>query len=297
MTTDTIDGLVGHLGQLPVFFIAGLPRSGTTWLQQLMNAHPEVLCLGESHYVNELVPSLYKVLSHYTKTRARGNITWAPGVVGPQPPHMGPIFRAAFAALAAANIGEKDPARLVTVGEKTPDNLYNSESLWRTFPQARIIHIIRDPRDGAVSGYARFRSRLPEDMTMFDYVNAYSTDWVRRINKVRRTAEGRPYFELRYEDLHADVMGWATRVFAYVGAATDEASVRAAVDAASFETLSGGRKRGEKDQQSHYRRGEVESWRDELTAQEAAIAERNAAPLMAELGYPLVAGGNAPSKG
>lgn len=292
---DSIDAVIRRLNDLPVFFVAGLPRSGTTWLQQMLNAHPQMLCLGESHFMNDMVPELYQVLWKYTKQRAKGQRTWAPGVVGPQPAHMGPVFRMAFAALAAANLGDKDLTKLVTIGEKNPDNLFYAERVWRVFPEARMVHIIRDPRDGAVSGFARFRPRLPEDMTRVQYVDAYSKDWVTRITTARDASAGRAYMEVRYEDLHADTLGRAAEIFRFIGVSDEPADVSAATEASSFERLSGGRKKGEKDAASHYRRGEVGGWRDELSEEEVRIAESNAGAMMTSLGYARTADPDLPT--
>jgi hypothetical protein len=32
------------------FFVIGMPKSGTTWLQLLLDAHPEIQCHGESQF-------------------------------------------------------------------------------------------------------------------------------------------------------------------------------------------------------------------------------------------------------
>ena len=282
---DETEALIKRLYDLPVFFVAGLPRSGTTWLQQMLNAHPELLCLGESHFINDMVPGIYNLLWKFTQARKNPDRTWAPGVVGPRVEHILPVIRTAFAALAAANLGDTDLTRLRAIGEKNPDNLYNAERMWRLYPEARMIHIIRDPRDGAVSGFARFRARLDKTLTRPAYVAAYSKDWAARLTKVREVARGHQYLEIRYEDLHADTSARAAEIFRFVGVSDDPADVAVATEASSFERLSGGRKQGEVDQTSHYRRGEVEGWRDEMTAEEIAAAEHAAGRMMAAMGY------------
>src|SRR4051794_8577553 len=35
---------------IPVFFIVGRGRSGTTWLRSILNSHPEILCWGEGRF-------------------------------------------------------------------------------------------------------------------------------------------------------------------------------------------------------------------------------------------------------
>lgn len=273
------------LGALPVFFVGGLPRSGTTWVQQLLNAHPQVLCLGESHFFNDMVPALAKVVRGYSQRRAEGQNTWAPTVAGPDSTAMIPMFRTAFAALVQANLEGRDARQLVAIGEKTPDNIMLLHRIWGTFPEARFVNVIRDGRDGAVSAYIRFRAKLPEDMTQLDYVRAYAEGWVKRIGEARARARGHHYVEVRYEDLHADPDAQAARLFEYLGADSSPATVRQALDTASFEKLSGGRRRGEEDRASHYRRGEVGGWAQVLSAAEIEAFEAVAGPLMDDLGY------------
>lgn len=274
------------LSALPIFFVGGLPRSGTTWVQQLLNAHPQLVCLGESHYFNDLVPALVRTLQGYGKRREEGKGTWAPSVRGPvATPLLSPMLHAAFIALVQENLDGRDPAGLKAIGEKTPDNIMQLKRIWSMFPGARFVNVIRDGRDGAVSAYIRFRSKLPADMTQEDYARAYAEGWSGRIREARALSRGRRYHETRYEALHADPVGEAGRLLAFLGAESDPETVRVALDTASFEKLSGGRKRGQEDTASHYRRGEVGSWAEVLTPIEVEAFESIAGPVMDELGY------------
>lgn len=279
-----------RLGSLPVFFVGGLPRSGTTWVQQLLNAHPQLLCLGESHFFNDLVPSLLDVVNAYGARRAESRDTWAPTVRGLEPRSLGPMMYAAFIALVQANLGGRPVEPLVAIGEKTPDNVMRLAQMWSIFPNARFVNVIRDGRDGAVSAFIRFRSKLPEEMTQLDYARAYARGWSARIRDARKAAVGKPYIEVRYEQMHADPDGEAGRLFEFLGASSDPQVVSDALRAASFEALSGGRKRGQQDPASHYRRGEVGGWAEVLSEQEVQAFEAIAGPMMDELGYARAAG-------
>ena len=283
---DICDDVHTRLLSLPKFFVGGVARSGTTWTQKLLDAHPEVLCLGETEYASNLVPGLYDVLKKYSAQRQRSLIAGAPGIRGPEAEQFRPIQQVAFAALAAANLGDKTLDRLVAVGEKTPDNLSWMERLWWIFPSARFIHVIRDPRDAAVSAFIRFRDQLPQEYTREKYFDLFSRTWSERIRAARNLAEGREtYLEVRFEDLHADTAAKARELFRFLGASTDPGLVNAAVESASFEQLSRGRKAGDEDMTSHYRTGEVGAWNGALTTPELAIIERQARPLMDDLGY------------
>ncbi|NQW09994.1 MAG: sulfotransferase [Alphaproteobacteria bacterium] len=284
MATD-LDATIRRLEDVPVFFVGGLPRSGTTWVQQMLNAHPQVLCVGESHFFNDLMAGIGRAVLDYTSRRASGVGTWAPSAVGPDRARMLPVVRTAFASLASANLGDHDVERLVVIGEKTPDNVYQLHRIWAVFPQAKFIHVIRDVRDACVSAYIRFRAKLPADMDRPTYIGFYARDWMSRITSAREQAEGQDYLELRYEDLQLDTEAQMVRVFGFLGADVGSGVVADAVRVASFEALSGGRRRGEEDRQSHYRRGEVGGWRDELTVEEVALFEDIAGPMMRTLGY------------
>lgn len=273
------------LSRLPTFFVGGLPRSGTTWVQQLLNAHPQVVCLGESHFFNDFAPALARVAHGYAKRRAEGHNTWAPTVRGPAGDIIKPVQRAAFVALVHENLEGRNPEDLVAIGEKTPDNLMLLHRIWWIFPSARFINVIRDGRDGAVSAYIRFRSKLPESMTQLDYAKAYGQGWAKRIKEAREQAKGRHYLEVRYEDLHADAEAQSARMFSFLGADSTPEAVRKAIETASFEKLSGGRKRGQEDPASHYRRGEVGGWAEVLTRAEVEAFEAEAGPMMDALGY------------
>lgn len=278
------------LGNLPIYFVGGLPRSGTTWVQQLLNAHRQILCMGESHFINDLAPRLVSTVDAYSKRRAEGQDTWAPSVRGPARNLLGPMIYAAFIALAQQNLDGRAAADLVAIGEKTPDNVMRLNEIWGMFPRARFVNVIRDGRDGALSAFIRFRSKLPAEMTRLDYMRAYAEGWSQRIATARSIARNRAYHEVRYEAMHADPMREASRLFAFLGADTDEPTIQAALDAASFESLSGGRRRGQEDSSSHYRRGEVGGWSDTLSADEVAAFESVAGPMMDTLGYARAGG-------
>lgn len=84
-------------------------------------------------------------------------------------------------------------------GDKTPDYIENLNLLYRMFPHAQFIHIVRDGRDVALSNkYVHFGAQNPVVAAM---------EWDRRIKLVNQFAMKLPteqFFELRYEDFLAD---------------------------------------------------------------------------------------------
>jgi hypothetical protein len=178
------------LDDLPVFFVAGMPRSGTTWVQLLLNSHPHIMCMGESKFFGDLVPKLDPEFVAYNRRRGAGIGTWAPTVRGFSRTSLMEIYRMAFCELAKVNTDGKDLSFLKAWGEKTPDNLYQHKVITAIFPDARIIHVIKDCRAAAVSAFIRFSPALPPDLIRSEYLANFAVAWKERIENIRFEQQG-----------------------------------------------------------------------------------------------------------
>ena len=49
------------------FFVGGLPRSGTTWVMHLLDAHPRLCCVGEAGFFNVLGKGMSQMFSSYNE--------------------------------------------------------------------------------------------------------------------------------------------------------------------------------------------------------------------------------------
>src|SRR5215469_239696 len=61
-----LSDLVGLLSK-QLFFIGGAIGAGTTWLQVLLDQHPQISCRGEGHFVTFLVNGLMHVIEEYNR--------------------------------------------------------------------------------------------------------------------------------------------------------------------------------------------------------------------------------------
>ncbi len=132
----------GNQSQMPAF-ILGMPRSGTTLTEQILNAHPEILGIGERSHVAESLSLLPKIL---------GQNQAAPLelVSKLQPPHLAYLSARLLAQLDAL-VTQSNKQGVQRVVDKMPDNYLNLGWILTLFPQAHIIHAKRDVRDVAVS--------------------------------------------------------------------------------------------------------------------------------------------------
>ena len=109
--------------------------------------------------------------------------------------------------------------------------------------------------------------------------------------RVSRTVEDGPalfgegYAEVRYEDLLERPEEEIRRLLEFLGADASEKTVKTCVSSASFEKLSKGRKRGQEDPASFFRKGVAGDWRNVFTEEDKSIFKEVAGDLLIELGY------------
>ena len=172
--------------------------------------------------------------------------------------------------------------------EQTPETAYVLEAALIAYPQARALHIIRDGRDVACSlldlgwlsvaredaddaglsygSSARFWVESGREQEFVTVSDATRVAWAwRRYVTAARSVQSDRVLELRYEELVADPDGTATRVGAFLGVADVGAL------AAAF-------------RRAHGR--SIGRYRADLTPEQLADIEREAGPLLRELGYP-----------
>ncbi|HET6845212.1 MAG TPA: sulfotransferase [Anaerolineales bacterium] len=224
------------------FFILGHARSGTTLLMRLVRLHPEVHCDYQAHFFTRrpLLKSLVDSPEVEEWLRRKSN-RWNHGQ------DLSPVVLRA----AAEFILERDAARLGKriVGDKSPSSGIHGQSvrdLHDLFPDARVIYIVRDGRDVAIS--ERFRNFIEDsrflsrrDRQILDKLrrepaaftsgsdSLFSEEMLRRIargwatnvrevdSEARRLFR-RNYLSVRYEDLLEKPVREMERVWKFLGA-------------------------------------------------------------------------------
>lgn len=275
----------GYFG-VNVFFACGAPKSGTTWLQRILDAHPEVCCSGEGHFVRRFSAPVAKVVNAYNNSL---NVEAVHVYEGS--PYYGAISQSEFDDLVRnfilQRLSARAGARTRWVGDKTPGYTGHLDQLHRLFPAAKIIHIVRDPRDVAVSRMAyNHRAGRSEALTPGAeqhrlVVESAVQTWIEAVRAVDDFARVHPNLvhELRYRDLHVDPVGETERLFRFLGAPAERVLVEQIVAATSFEALSG-RKAGEEDPSSFLRKGVVGDWMTRLDAESAELISESCGELM-----------------
>ncbi|HXP73223.1 MAG TPA: sulfotransferase [Stellaceae bacterium] len=276
-----------------VFFLGGAVKSGTTWLQALLDAHPHVSCTGENHFVDCLSPTLKKSLEEYNRILLdpRGNTAYQ---LGKQPTlfDTAEYFYVLCTAMLALMLKQAGGRSVLAVGDKTTVNVQAFAQLSKLLPGSKHVHIVRDPRDGAVSGWHHVSRLFPDETrqkfpAMLDYVKHYADIWALEVGRGVAFGSQKPdrYLEIRYEDLVAQTAATLAAIFRFLGVDPGADVVQHCIKAASFETLSGGRARGQENPGSFFRKGVVGDWKTRLDPVSAEYVVATCGPLMTRFGY------------
>jgi hypothetical protein len=188
---------------LPVPFIVGVPRSGTTMLRLMLDAHSELAIPPKTMFLNLFLRSNCKQLSiHEFVYQLSDSPRWA--IFGFEPDElinaMGVILKKT-----SANIPELIRAHYQAYaqkqgktrwgGEKSGIQLKSMLEISLVLPEAHFIHIIRDARSVVLSLKKAY-------FTKNRNVVALANNWVTSITKAREKAQKLPhYVEIKYEDL------------------------------------------------------------------------------------------------
>lgn len=266
-------------------FIVGCPRSGTTWASWLVAQHPATVVSLHSGFLRELDRALDSL---DRPTRFGGRVVTVGGKASttalnellPRSELMAasrPLLQALLDAAARAN------PEACWVVEKTPENLLHADLVRAAFPEARFLHIVRDPR--AVFASMRMASRqwaYPGDLPSHPVAFARGA-WLEYLRQADRLATELPdrYLEIRYEDLLAEGPATLGRIFDWLELEVDEAFCQSALEASSIDRM-----RAEVEApKGFFRRGQAESWREELPRGHVRTIEYLAGERMRRLGY------------
>jgi hypothetical protein len=253
-----------------LFFVGGAPRSGTTWIQRLLDAHPEVSCGGEGFFLNQLAVPLNAMMAARSQALATKNATLFKDTGGfPLPASADTEHLAGTAILLALQqqMGAK-PCR--AVGEKTPENVFFFQRLKQLFPGAKFIGVARDPRDVLTSAWHLFH-KVPAGAdevgakTKFLKASFPSLAEGARVmlDLARRFPEDSVI--VTYEAMVLDPAPLVARMFRLLGVSDDPAIIATCLDRTSFAAATGGRPAGVEDRGAFYRKGVVGDWQSTLT--------------------------------
>jgi hypothetical protein len=287
----------------PMPVIVGAPRSGTTLLRFMLDAHPALAIPPETGFLMQaqFLPAqpdaarrdLFELITHFP---AEGP-TWDDfGLTCNQlrdaldqiePFDTSDGIRAFYRLYAAQQ-------NKVRYGDKTPIYSLHLDTIRELLPEARFVHIIRDGRDTSLS-------LRPLWFAPGKDIASLAAQWKRFVLSARASATPRDYLEIRYEKLLTDTDSVLREVCSFLDLSFDAAMLhyfertpKRLQQHVTRQTADGAVISHAQRLQQHTltmqppRRERINRWKSEMTAAEHAEFNTVAGDLLVELGYEVI---------
>jgi len=258
------------MSDLAIALIIGCARSGTSILGELVAAHPRVSFLFEAHAV------------------------WR--VAGPGPDESHRLVAAHATPSVRTQIREwfqRQRGAGAIVVEKNPRHILRIPFIRAVFPEARIIHVIRDGRDVACSlmpgiGGNEWRHLKPPSwrslLSTYSGVERCALAWKEILEIALEDLADVPHLEVRYEHLVEQPQQEAAAIVQYLGLPEAPQMLAFCRNIQDTTVRSYQAKRQSKwYRDDHERR--TGRWRKNLTATQQAAIQTTLEPLLRRLGY------------
>ena len=192
--------------KLPVF-IVGMPRSGTSLVEQILASHPQVYGAGELEDIHRMTVVLSNMLG--------GKTAYPQCVASVKRRHLDELAQRHLAMLG------KFTKTATRVTDKMPHNFMTLGLIELLFPSARIIHCKRDPIDTCLSIYGlEFTANHPYADSL-EHLGSYYLEYL-RLMEHWKTVLSVPVLEVQYEELVADQERISRQMVEFCGLPWDE---------------------------------------------------------------------------
>jgi tetratricopeptide (TPR) repeat protein len=192
----------GCHSSLPVFVI-GMPRSGTTLIEQILASHPAIHGAGELSDFDQLARQMCD---------AGGKAFRIPEDAGILRP--GDLLKLGEAYVAGL---QRLARRAERITDKMPANFLYAGLIHLALPRARIIHVLREPRDTCLSCYSKLFTAEQNFTYDLGELGRYYRKYAELMMHWRDVLPEGRMLEIRYDDVIADLEGSARRLVDHCG--------------------------------------------------------------------------------
>lgn len=267
--------------------VCGVGRSGTSLVQSMLNAHPAVAVPPETHFFRRYVaaparrrrleasslPAVREELERDTYlARAALDVERLLAAERPGAVDLARVYRTLLAAYA-------ERAGKPRAGDKDPRMLDEPLALRDTLPAARVIHLVRDPRDVLLS---RTRAAWAASRPWWSHVFA-CREQLRRGRERGRRLFGEAWLEVRYEELVVDPESSLRSICAHIEVDYDPAMLAFSESAKGL--VGADELAWKRETLGPLLPGNREKWRSELSPLQVRFVETAGGDWFEELGY------------
>ena len=193
---------LGAASSVPVF-ILGMPRSGTTLVEQILASHPQIFGAGEIEDFGKAITGLREPARHALQSPE------AVSLMSDEDLHaLGTAYLGRIASLAPA---------AARISNKLPENFRLAGLIHLALPNARILHVRRDPVDTCLSCFSQlFAGNLPYTYDLAE-LGRYYRAYAALMAHWQAVLPPDVLIEVEYEEVVADLEGQTRRILAYCG--------------------------------------------------------------------------------
>jgi Flp pilus assembly protein TadD len=203
-------GYGGLDDERPVF-IVGMPRSGSTLVEQILSSHPDVHGAGEVKHLNRALGQL--------RDRSPGLPKYPQMMAKITPAELDMVATQYQQALAQGAGGAK------RITDKLLTNYFYLGLINLLFPKAKVIHTLRDPIDTCLSTFTKlFKDDMPHSYDLAE-LGRYYGKYCELMDHWQAVLPEGVMTTVRYEDVVADAEKEARRLIAFLGLEWDERCV------------------------------------------------------------------------
>ena len=210
---------LGNPSPVPIF-IVGMPRSGSTLIEQILAAHPRVFAAGERLRVRDALTSFFG-----GEVPNRTFPDWFLTATQQELNDLGGDY---LQRLRAATIGGPMPKSrqridFKRITDKLPSNFGVLGAINLALPKAHIIHSRRNPIDTCLSCFSTLFSSDQGFTWDLGELGRYYRSYVSQMEHWHRVLPPHTILDVQYEELIADFEPQARRIIAHCGLEWDDA--------------------------------------------------------------------------
>ena len=225
-------------------WIFGSPRSGSTWLMNLIGIHPQAGSINEPLVGINVAPYMPEILSR--SPQRYGDVLSR----DPRDPEVffsdqyASAWRPLLRKLILARFAAESGSRVTVI--KDPNGSQGADVIMATLPRSKLLFLLRDGRDVVDSEVASLQPRawrgrrFDVTATREELIEFAARNWLARTEIVESAFANHDEalrMMVRYEDLLDDPEGWLSRIYDWCGLEASADQIRATVAALSVDKV------------------------------------------------------------
>lgn len=212
-SADTFTPGIGNKSKAPIFII-GFPRSGSTLLERTFNAHSKIAGTGEDSIFNGKLTEIRDVI---VKASATGQLSVLDEGLDDLGYDVLTLIRERHERVDSSRKPSDQKKKPIRFVDKMLTNFNNVGFIHMVYPNALILHVMRDPMDCLFSAYKHdFTSGTLDYTSDFEPLASMYKDYRDMIDHWERVLPGR-ITHVKYEDMVKDTEGVSRAIIAAAG--------------------------------------------------------------------------------